>query len=287
MKQRTCGTHDGTFHADEVTALALLLLFDLIDEDKIVRTRDLSVLNECEFVCDVGGIYNPEKKRFDHHQSEYDGPLSSAGMVLEYLMDTQSISEDLYRFFNHSLILGVDAIDNGQITPQLGHCSFSGVIANFVPVRYDSGDDVVNRAFFHALHFSKNHLKQLQERFHYINECASYVEKAMKEGKHLLTFDRSMPWMESFFNLGGEEHPALFLIMPAGDHWKLRGIPPSMRDKMRVRRPLPKEWAGLLDTDLEKVSGIDGALFCHKGRFISVWKTKEGALKAYEKVIAQ
>ena len=33
---RSCGTHDGTFHADEVTACALLILFDLVDEDKVL-----------------------------------------------------------------------------------------------------------------------------------------------------------------------------------------------------------------------------------------------------------
>jgi uncharacterized UPF0160 family protein len=43
---------------------------------------------------------------------------------------------------------------------------------------------------------------------------------------------------------------------------------------------LPKEWAGLLEDDLKKVTGIHGAIFCHKGRFISVWETKEDALQA-------
>ena len=31
IRPRSFGTHDGSFHADEVTACALLLLFDLID----------------------------------------------------------------------------------------------------------------------------------------------------------------------------------------------------------------------------------------------------------------
>nr|NGX27459.1 hypothetical protein [Chlamydiota bacterium] len=40
MISRSLGTHDGSFHADEVSACALLLVFDLIDRDKIFRTRD-------------------------------------------------------------------------------------------------------------------------------------------------------------------------------------------------------------------------------------------------------
>jgi uncharacterized UPF0160 family protein len=68
--------------------------------------------------------------------------------------------------------------------------------------------------------------------------------------------------------------------MPAGPHWKLRGIPPSMSERMKVRKPLPEKWAGLHEEDLKKVSGIDGAVFCHKGRFISIWKTREDAIRA-------
>ena len=104
MANRSFGTHDGSFHADEVTACALLLVFDLIDFNSIVRSRDPEVLQSCEYVCDVGGIYDPAKKRFDHHQISYDGDLSSAGMILMYLEEIGIISEDLYNYFNLSLI---------------------------------------------------------------------------------------------------------------------------------------------------------------------------------------
>src|SRR5271170_2959520 len=90
---RSFGAHDGTFHADEVTACALLLLFNLIDADKIVRTRELERLEQCEYVCDVGGIYDPAKKLFDHHQVGYQGSLSSAGMILLHLKASHLINE--------------------------------------------------------------------------------------------------------------------------------------------------------------------------------------------------
>ncbi|MEX0961865.1 MAG: MYG1 family protein [Simkaniaceae bacterium] len=283
MQKRQCGTHDGTFHADEVTAVAMLILFDLIDEEAVIRTRDKALLDECEYVCDVGGIYEVQMKRFDHHQSDYQAYLSSAGMILSYLKEKAIISPDLYQFLNRSLIMGIDAVDNGQVTPSIGHCSFSGVISNFVPVSHESSRSDMDKAFFEAVTFVKGHLSRLMQRYHYIKSCRSCVEKAMKEGKDLLIFDRPMPWMESFFELGGEEHPASFLIMPTGENWKLRGIPPSLRDRMNVRIPLPVKWAGLLDDELEKACQIKGGIFCHKGRFISVWKTKEAAIEAYKK----
>ena len=279
---RSVGTHSGTFHADEVTACALLLLFQLVDRDKIVRTRDPEKLRQCEYVCDVGGVYDPDKKLFDHHQADYSGLLSSAGMVLAYLLRTGKMSEDCYRFFNNALILGVDDWDNGRVQPIPGYCFFSHVIANFVPVEHEAGDLAETKAFFEALDFVFDYLTRLLERFNYTRRCREIVAESMKKYGECLFFEKSIPWVESFFELEGERHPALFVIMPAGDHWKLRGVPPSYERRMQVRVPLPEKWAGLLQDDLKRVSGIPGAIFCHKGRFISVWETKADALKALE-----
>lgn len=282
---RSFGTHDGAFHADEVTACALLLLFNLIDRDKIFRTRDRKILNKCDFVCDVGGIYDSSKKRFDHHQQSYKGVLSSAGMILKYLEEQGHIEKKLYNYINKSLVIGIDAVDNGLTTQKLGHCSFSSVITNFVPPEYGLGDDSLNEMFFEALDFSYGHLKRLIDRFVYTHSCKDEVKQSMQRGLDCLIFDKALPWMENFFELEGENHPALFVIMPAGEHWKLRGIPPSYDQKMKVRKPLPKDWAGLLEEELIKKTKIPGAIFCHKGRFISIWKTKEDALKALDLVL--
>lgn len=53
------------------------------------RTRDPAILNTCDIVVDVGGIYDEAAQRFDHHQrgfTEIFGhgfttKLSSAGLV--------------------------------------------------------------------------------------------------------------------------------------------------------------------------------------------------------------
>jgi len=285
MKPRSLGTHDGSFHADEVTAAALLLVFNRIDRNQIVRSRDLKVLGECEYVCDVGSIYDPSIKRFDHHQVDYQGELSSAGMILRYLFDQGVIDEKKFDFLNQSLILGIDAHDTGRVTLEPGVCTFSQVISNFVPPVYDAPVEVMRHAFDEAVDFAAGHLKRLLERYDYTQQCRERVEEAMSKNSKVLEFDRAMPWMDVFFEMGGERHPAQFVVMPSGSHWKLRGIPPNSRDKMKVRKPLPEAWAGLMDEQLKKASGISGAIFCHKGRFISVWETKEDAMKALQKVI--
>ena len=264
-KSRSFGTHDGTFHADEVTACALLILFSLIDEASIVRTRDPLKLGLCEFVCDVGGIYDPEKKLFDHHQAEYKGSLSSAGMILKYLKDEGLVSEKEYVFLNNSLIIGIDAHDNGKEAAPLGVCSFSHVISNFTPIHYDCTTEEQNQAFLEAVHFVHNFLQKLLQRLRYMQSCRNTVLKAMENKERCLIFNENIPWIESFFELGGVNHPALFVIMPSSqNHWKLRGIPPNYEERMKVRLHQPKEWAGLSNEELKKVSGIPGAVFCHR-----------------------
>lgn len=277
---RSVGTHDGTFHADEVTACALLILFNCIDKDKIVRTRDLEALSRCDYVCDVGGFYDPGQRLFDHHQADYRGNLSSAGMILEYLQDQKIIEHSVYQFLRNSLIIGVDDHDNGRDPQRLGYCSFSNLISNFTPIQNDASPQEQDQTFLEAVNFTLWHLDRLLKRFRYTQSCRQQVADAMAVNELFLIFDHTIPWLDSFFDLGGTNHPALFVIMPAGKHWKLRGIPPTYEERMKVRRPLPEEWAGLLDEELKKVSGIPGAIFCHKGKFISVWETKEDALKA-------
>ena len=282
---RSVGTHNGSFHADEVTACALLIVTDLVDPDKIFRTREMDVLKTCEFVCDVGGVYDPEKRLFDHHQAEYTGHFSSAGMILLYLFTTGHFTEAEYNLLNHTLVMGVDAHDNGVEHHVPGVCTYSQLISNFTPIEYDVAPEVQDAAFHNALDFAIGHLRRMLERYRYIHSFQMLVQTAMKENKQCLIFDRPIPWMDCFFDLEGEKHPALFIIMPSGDNWKLRGVPPNAREKMKVRHNLPESWAGLLDEDLQRVSGIPGGIFCHKGRFFSLWKTREDAMRAFEKVL--
>ena len=286
MKQpRSIGIHDGTFHADEVTACALLIVFGLADQDKIIRTRDPARLAQCEFVCDVGGIYAPSLQYFDHHQATYLGELSSAGMILDYLRETRVLTIEEFHFYNNGLVLGVDAHDNGRSPQHMGYCTFSHVIANFNPISYETEDAALDSAFHEALNFAIGHIRRLHERYYYNRECRKIVKKAMDKHKTCLFFDLAISWLESFFALNGKDHPALFVIMPAKEHWKLRGIPPDYERRMQVRLPLPEAWAGLLGDDLKKESGIQGAVFCHKGRFTSVWETREDAITALKIVL--
>lgn len=282
---KSFGTHDGHFHADELTACALLINFELIQKELVFRTRDEKILSSCQFVCDVGGIYDHSKKRFDHHQNDYAGNLSSAGMILKFLKDEKIISLELFNYLNNYFILGVDAHDTGNVKLVRGFLSFSQLIENFVPLGDELENITLDKAFYDALDFVLGFLKRLIARFYYLQQTREIVKKYMQKKDKCLVFDKAISWVESFFELGGADHPAIFIIMPSGPHWKLRAIPPTYEDRMNVRVALPMEWAGLRGESLQKASGVKGAVFCHKGRFISIWETKEDALKALEYVL--
>lgn len=89
------GTHSEVFHSDEVLASSMLLYTKEFENAAIVRSRNEDLLNEMDIVCDVGAIYDHEKKRYDHHQRSFNTfwndkteekgiKLSSAGLIYKH-----------------------------------------------------------------------------------------------------------------------------------------------------------------------------------------------------------
>ncbi|KAG9509016.1 UPF0160 protein C27H6.8, partial [Fragariocoptes setiger] len=66
------GTHDGVFHCDEALACFMLKQLPQFKDFDILRTRDPAKLAQAEVVVDVGGVFDPVTKRFDHHQREFN-----------------------------------------------------------------------------------------------------------------------------------------------------------------------------------------------------------------------
>jgi uncharacterized UPF0160 family protein len=142
--------HDGRFHTDEVLGVSILkILYDLLHiKLDLYRTRDPNLLNKCDIVLDVGQIYDPARRRFDHHQKECNETftpnstikLSSAGMtwkeyghlLVQLLLiernmaaaaaaaaalsddEIQTIVDKCYTQSYYQVIQEVDAHDNGQ-----------------------------------------------------------------------------------------------------------------------------------------------------------------------------
>ncbi|MDF1875676.1 MYG1 family protein [Sulfurimonas sp. SAG-AH-194-I05] len=75
-------THNKIFHADEVTAIALLKIFtnNTIEVSRV--NHNTTDFTSYDMVIDIGKKFDGEK-HFDHHQ--YKGGKSSAGIIWEYL----------------------------------------------------------------------------------------------------------------------------------------------------------------------------------------------------------
>ena len=66
---RSIGTHNGVFHCDEALACAILRSLPDFKESVIVRTRDPKLLEPCDVVVDVGGVFDHDKKRWFYRLS--------------------------------------------------------------------------------------------------------------------------------------------------------------------------------------------------------------------------
>jgi uncharacterized UPF0160 family protein len=88
-----------------------------------------------------------------------------------------------------------------------------------------------------------------------------------------------MPY-RSALDEAGADH-ILFVVNPRGGDWTLGGIKLS-GDSFDQRADLPEAWAGLSDAALEDASGVKGAKFCHKARFIAVADSRDAILKMAE-----
>ena len=69
--KKLIGTHSDTFHCDEVMACVMLLQTREFANSSIVRTRQDDVFDLLDIVVDVGGVFDVERNRFDHHMASF------------------------------------------------------------------------------------------------------------------------------------------------------------------------------------------------------------------------
>ncbi len=274
-------THSGPFHADDVLAVALIRQFVQADA-AVVRTRDAALLDEADIVVDVGGEYAPDRCRFDHHQHAYHGPLSSAGMVLSWLVAEAHISADLGEHLRTQLVDYVDAVDNGRITPSESVPCFSRLI-DTLKMGCRTGEEFDLR-FIEATIMARACVQGLTRGHAQLRASRQAVEAAMEEAEgrrsNVLVLERYHRWKPIYFANGGVDHITEYVLHPGSDgSWRISAIPPE-EGSFAQKRSLPESWAGLTDEALEAVTGVSGARFCHKNRFIAVFGSVGGAVEA-------
>lgn len=297
-------THNGSFHQDEVFASAVLRIYlkkkFKYPRVEIIRTRDLGLIKRLSsgrgrtrnFIVDVGGKYEPENLLFDHHQFlEEEGKrengvyYSSFGLVWkeygEYICDSQEIADAV----DKKIVQSIDALDNGvdifscngEVKPYLFYEYFDTY--NFL---FQESKKNRKKAFMKMLVLAEDILLKEIKRFKIQTEQEKEILDIYKksEDKRVIVFEKEYD-EDVISKVLRKFNEPLFVVIFRGDEdkdWALKTIRKS-DFSFEARKDLPQEWAGKRGEDLQKVTGVEDAVFCHIKRFIVVARSREGVLR--------
>lgn len=311
------GTHNGSFHCDEALGCFMIRLTNKFFNAEIIRSRDPQVLEELDAVLDVGGVCDPRRDRYDHHQNGFDEvfghgfttKLSSAGLVYkhygkEIVAKEAQLDEghpNVHRLFlaiYKNFIEAVDAIDNGinqyntDQTPRfMNNTNLSSRVGrlNLDWTYPDQSSGKENEAFQCAMMMAGMEFLEIIQFYAkswlpartIVMECLS-ARKQIDPTEEIMVLTRSCPWKLHIFELEEEMkiNPSIKYVVyedKRSKNWRVQAVAISA-EKFESRKALPCLWRGLTDEELSEAAGIPGCLFVHMSGFIGGNRTYEGAL---------
>jgi len=285
----TVVTHNGNFHADDVFSIAVLK--HVYPSFNLVRTRDKALMDSADIVIDVGGQYDPDAGRFDHHQRGGAGerengiPYSSFGLVwqkygLALCDNNQAVADRV----DAGLVSTIDAIDCGHVEGVQQGISLSQTISMYNPTWEESPE--FDKCFDEAVEFASRMLTRFIASASGSVNAKAIVAKAIEnaEDPRVIVLEKYTPWKKTVHILSSE---ALYMVYPShSGQWILQTVPVEP-GSFEDRKSLPKAWAGLSDEDFQGKTGLDDAVFCHNGLFIAGTKSFESTMKLAEVALAE
>lgn len=282
-------THDGSFHADDIFACATLSIFLEKKGEcfKIIRTRDPKIIEEGDYVFDVGGIYNPKINRFDHHQKDFkekrsNGIMySSFGLIWKKFGLNLATSKKVAQLIETRLVVPIDAFDNGldlvenknKFSPYFIQHFFLSMRPTWTEKEVDN-----NAMFLRSVNFAKEILDReiIQARDAVLAEEKVVSLYKNTKDKKVIILDENYPYE---YVLNNFPEPLFVIYQRISDgFWGAKSVRKDLKS-FKNRKDFPKSWAGLKDQELQKKTGVSDAVFCHRGLFLVVAKSKEGAIK--------
>lgn len=293
-------THDGRFHADET--FSTVILTGLFPDATVIRTRDSALITprEGRIVYDVGGLYDPARNIFDHHQigapvREGATPYSSFGLVWAefgkaWLETVAGVSPDdldkVWLAMDRSFVKEIDALDNGVPLPGMSSpLNITRLIEAMSP-DFDAETPEAMETAFHRTVRLMGEIFSAQVRTVAAKIRATRTVNAILEahdGGPVLELPCGMPW-EGAMRKAGADHILLTVIPKPNGEWTMscvRASPGSFENRM----DLPEAWAGLSGKELASASGVPDAVFCHQGRFFAVAGSREGIMEMARKAL--
>ncbi len=288
-KKKICVTHNGAFHADDLFATATLSILNN-GNIKIIRTRDLKIIETGDYVYDVGGENDPERNKFDHHQEGGAGkrdngtPYSSFGLVWKKFGEQICGSKDVASKIDEKLIQAIDANDNGinlfEVKGEVAPYTIQDMFFNFRPSWKEEQD--FDKHFKELVPFVVKIINREIIKTRDSLEAESMVKMAYEkaEDKRVIILEDSYPW----FEIINEYSEPLYIISNKNDLWRAEAVRKE-KYNFEVRKPFPSNWAGKRDDEMVKVTEVSDAVFCHNGRFLIVAKSKEGIMALVKKAL--
>lgn len=316
----TIATHSGSFHADDVFGVGILM--GVFPSHTLVRTRKEELIDAADYVVDVGGIWDAGAGRFDHHQRGFTGArpaqdvdgqtvpgvgYASAGLVWaahggDYVkawasahghsLDAQAVDE-VVRSLDHSLVQYLDIVDTGQGDVSPGLFGLSSLISQLNThwmeekgVDHSAKARLQEERFLEAVTITRKFLD------HAISKKVAQIfavdtvrnAKRLLGGKVLYLQEGGMPWTRVVVD---EMPEVMFVIYPDsdGDQYQIKTVPVEP-GSFTARMDLPKSWAGLRDQELAAVTGVEDSVFCHLNLFIGGARSFDGAVRLAELALA-
>lgn len=281
MNDKTIATHNGNFHADDVFSIAALKC--IFPSFKLIRTRNLALISKADIVIDVGGEYDADAGRFDHHQRGGAGerengiPFSSFGLIWQkYGLEICQGNQDVANAVDSGLVSIIDAVDCGHVEGVYDGISLSQTISMFNPTWQE--DSHFDSCFDEAVDFASRVLARFIASASGGINAKDIVAKAIEnaEDPRVIVLDKYTPWKRTVHALSEE---ALYMVYPSQTgEWRIQTVPVEP-GSFEDRKSLPKQWAGLSDVELKEVTGIDDAMFCHNGLFIAGAESFDSTMK--------
>ena len=276
-------THAGNFHADDV--FSTMLMERLFDNITLIRLNDYKD-DGTKIAYDIG------LGKFDHHGADYDKKRANGihycgfGLLwqeygLEYLRKIKVKNpEKVFEILDELLVVQIDAFDNGEysIDAPFNIYTLAGLVEQFRPKIGKNEDE--NECFLKAVSFADTIFEQILNDVIGKAYAITEIEKKAKDIKDkTLVLDEYIPYEYAIFKLGLDVD---FVVYPSNRGCFATHTVPTKYKGFTPKIPFKKEWAGLRDEELQKVSGIKTAHFCHKKLFLATAETKEDAIRLIE-----
>lgn len=289
-------THDGKFHCDEVSAIAILSIIYNIKE--IVRTRVeehmvLMTNNSDNLPCffiDVGEQYCHILNQYDHHQKSFNekfrknspSAMSSAGLVYKHyghrlikeIMDLYDVDENsidkvsIFYTFYKKFIMPIDANDNdiyycnSNKYIQYNPITLQTIISDYSEDKFDDAVNLIKEIIIRAID------SLIVDNIGYYHNYQTLIKhKNLCEKSSTLIINEFIEGksISRFLNDHNKNKQWKFVISPRNEDCSKWQVWTVNKDEKQFSKLIP-----LISEDNAKKIFGDDILFIHKNRFIGM-----------------